>query len=76
MVYSEGVSKTKERIMSTFIVYRAVKEGAEIDSQPEWWVVDTREASDRDGELVRHRCATKPEADSEVQALNQQYDAT
>ncbi len=62
--------------MATFIVYRAVKEGAEIDSQPEWWVIDTREASDRDGELVRHRCATKPEADREVRQLNEQYDAT
>lgn len=61
--------------MSTFIVYRAVKEGAEIDSQPEWWVVDTRDESDRDGELVRHRCTTKPEADQEVQQLNEQYDA-
>jgi len=29
-------------MMTTFIVYRGVKEGAEIESQPEWWVVDTR----------------------------------
>tara|TARA_R110002012_G_scaffold46463_1_gene122776 strand:- start:3175 stop:3363 length:189 start_codon:yes stop_codon:yes gene_type:complete len=61
--------------MSTFVVYRAVKEGAEIDSQPEWWIVDTREESARDGELVRHRCATKPEADREVRHLNEQYGA-
>lgn len=59
--------------MSTFVVYRAVKEGAEIDSQPEWWIVDTREESARDGELVRRRCVTKPEADEEVKTLNQQY---
>ena len=62
--------------MPTFIVYRAVKEGLEIDSQPEWWVVDTREASERDGELVRHRCATKPEADQEIRRLNEEYDAS
>lgn len=59
--------------MSTFIVYRAVREGAEIDAQPEWWVVDMRNADERDGDLVRKRCATKPEADEVVNELNEKY---
>ncbi|WP_081135670.1 hypothetical protein [Halomonas sp. BC2] len=58
--------------MERFAVYRAVKEGAEIDDQPEWRVVDTRDENERDGELVRHRGATKPEADDVANTLNEQ----
>ncbi|MBP5981302.1 MAG: hypothetical protein KA748_13990 [Halomonas sp.] len=59
--------------MATFMVYRAVQEGIEIDAQPEWWVVDMRDADQRDGDLVRKRCTTKPEADEVVNELNEQY---
>ncbi|MBZ5487837.1 hypothetical protein HW452_09895 [Halomonas aquamarina] len=59
--------------MSTFKVYRVVPEGAEIDAQPEWWIVDLRDTDKRDGELVRQRCATKPEADELVKSLNEKY---
>ncbi|RUR38485.1 hypothetical protein [Vreelandella populi] len=59
--------------MATFMVYRAVQEGIEIDAQPEWWVVDTRDAEQRDGDLVRKRCTTKPEADEVVNELNEKY---
>lgn len=58
--------------MTTFAVYRVVKESSAIDEQPEWWVVDTREEEQRDGSFVRHRGATKPEADQVANALNQQ----
>ncbi|PRY65580.1 hypothetical protein B0H98_102104 [Vreelandella songnenensis] len=61
--------------MTVFSVYRAVKEGPEIDAQPEWWIVDTRDESERDGEMVRRRCATKPEADEAVKELNEQLDS-
>lgn len=59
--------------MSTFVVYRAVKEGLEVDSSPEWWIVDMRDEDERDGELVKQRCATKPEADEIVNELNETY---
>ncbi|MGO2264307.1 MULTISPECIES: hypothetical protein [Halomonas] len=68
--------QTRERMMTTFMVYRAVQEGAEIDAQPEWWVVDLREEEERDGDLVRKRCATKPEADEAVNELNKKYATT
>lgn len=62
--------------MTTFIVYRAVKEGASIDDQPEWWVVDSREKEKREDSFVCRRCATKPEADRVAKELNQQHESS
>ncbi|MCP1314057.1 MULTISPECIES: hypothetical protein [unclassified Halomonas] len=56
--------------MTRFAVYRAVKEDAAIDAEPEWWVVDTRE----EVPLVHQRVATKPEADEVVARLNDEDD--
>lgn len=53
-----------------YIVYRVVRETEEIDSQPEWWIVDTRDENERESDLVVKRCATKPEADEFVNTLN------